>query len=118
MMNSRGQTMLVAIVGLLLSAVPALAHHSFNAEYDNQKFITVKGVITKIDWINQHVAWDVDVKDDNGTVNTWKISNISPIEWRAAHVTRSMAGTVGETVTVQGWLARDGTQRRVWGKTL
>src|SRR5689334_9885148 len=104
-------------IGLVL-AMPAFSHHSFNAEYDNKKFVTVTGVVKKIEWINPHVAWEIDVKEPDGTVNTWKISNISPLEWRAAHVTRDMVGKIGETVTVQGWLARDGTLHRVCGKTL
>jgi len=101
----------------LLLAFPALAHHSVNAEYDTRKELKITGVIKEIDWINPHVSWLVDVKDSNGNVTTWKVSNVAPSEWRATGVTRKDAGKVGDTVTAEGWLARD-IANRLYGKKM
>ncbi len=64
---------------LLLMAVPVLAHHSFGAEYDVTKPVTVMGVITKIDWTNPHTYLFVDVKDDKGKVANWKFEGYPPV---------------------------------------
>jgi Family of unknown function (DUF6152) len=116
-MSKNLQRVSLAVLGLLLSVTSVLAHHSVNAEYDTQKETKITGVITKIEWINPHVSWDVEVKDADGTVNTWKVSNVAPSEWRAAGVKRDMAGKIGDTVTAEGWLARS-VPHRFYGKKL
>ena len=52
----------VATIGLLVAAVPALAHHSLQSEFDIEKSITLKGVVTRVDWVNPHVRVYLDVK--------------------------------------------------------
>ena len=62
---------ILGITGALLAAAPLLAHHSFAAEYDAKKPIELKGVITKVDWMNPHVYFYIDVKDESGKVANW-----------------------------------------------
>ena len=67
------------IAGLsILGAAPLLAHHAFAAEYDAKQFITLKGSLTTVDWINPHAWLHVDVKDDSGKVVNWAIEFGSP----------------------------------------
>src|ERR1700747_1468630 len=70
----RGTTRLAwAAPAALLCALPLLAHHSFSAEFDAGKTVTLHGVISKVDWINPHIFIYVDVKDDAGKTTTWAL---------------------------------------------
>jgi hypothetical protein len=95
-----------AIVGLLLSA-PVFAHHSFGAEYDDAKPVTITGVVTKVDWENPHIHFYMDVKDDSGVI-PWKFEGFPPNMLRRQGWTRETM-KIGDTVTVYGWRARDGS---------
>jgi hypothetical protein len=57
---------------------PAMAHHSVNAEFDTTKELTFTGVLTKIDNVNPHSWWYVDVKADDGKVTNWKLESVGP----------------------------------------
>ena len=94
-------------VTLLLAAVPVVAHHSFAAEYDNNKQITVKGVVQKVEWVNPHAYVFIDVKDESGKVTTWAFESLSPNALARQGWSRNSL-KVGETVTVNGYLAKDG----------
>jgi len=96
------------LAGACLAMVaPIFAHHSFKAEYDETRQVTVTGIITKVLWKNPHVVLNVDVKDDSKTANWilelaspnglmtqgWKVDSIKP----------------GDQVTATGFPARDGS---------
>ena len=60
-----------AALGLLLAAVPVMAHHSFAAEFDSNKPVKLTGTVTKIEWMNPHAYFYIDVKDASGKVTNW-----------------------------------------------
>ena len=99
---------LVAGLGLLAPAA-ALAHHSFAAEYDAKKPVTLKGKVTKVEWTNPHARFYVDVKDESGAVANWNFELASPNVLTRNGWTRHSLN-VGDQVTVEGAQAKDGSQ--------
>jgi Family of unknown function (DUF6152) len=67
-----------AALALLTIAAPARAHHSANAEFDTQKQMTITGVLTKVENVNPHSWWHVDVKGPDGKVQSWTLESLSP----------------------------------------
>jgi Family of unknown function (DUF6152) len=103
------EKLVVCMAGLLLaSALPLLAHHSFAAEYDANKKVTLKGTITKIDWMNPHIWIYLDAKDDKGAVIHWQCEGGPPNTLTRNGWTKD-ALKPGDEVTVEGSLAKDGT---------
>jgi hypothetical protein len=92
---------------LLAVSWPARAHHSFAAEYDSTKTVTVKGTIQKLEWVNPHAYFWVDVKDENGKITTWAFESLSPNALARQGWNRNSLKK-GEEVTVEGYLAKDG----------
>jgi len=95
-----------ACLGLLVSVAPALAHHSFAAEYDTSKPIKVTGVVTKMEWMNPHARFYVDVKEVDGTVSTWNFE-LGAIPVLLKQGWRKDALKPGDQVTVEGNRAKD-----------
>ena len=98
----------VLTINMVLLAAPLLAHHSFAAEYDEKKPITLKGVVTKVEWSNPHARFYVDVKDDKGNVTNWNLELASPnVLMRKGWKRNSLQ--VGDAVEVSGSQAKDGS---------
>lgn len=97
----------LGVACLLLTALPAWPHHSFGAEYDVNKPVTLTGVVTKVEWTNPHCYFFLDVKDADGAVTNWKFEGYPPnvlsrVGWR-----KDVTMKVGDTVTIFAWRARD-----------
>lgn len=104
----RGIAALLMTIAVLVSGLSVAAHHSFAAQYDSNKPITLKGGITRIEWANPHIYFYIDVADSSGTVQ-WAIEGGAPSTlYRAGW--RKDSAKVGDTVTVSGFLARDGSK--------
>lgn len=101
---------LIGVAGILCPVAQLYAHHSFAAEYDEKKVIVLKGTVTRFDWLNPHVRFYVDVKDDKGKVTNWDLELMSPNTLTRAGWDRH-ALKVGDEVTVTAYLAKDGTTR-------
>jgi hypothetical protein len=100
--------LLVAGVGLIGGAAPLFAHHSFAAEFDSNKSITVEGTVTQIEWMNPHARFYVDAKDASGRTINWEFEMGSPnVLQREGWTRHSMKA--GDHVIVGGFLAKDGS---------
>src|SRR5262249_29984287 len=99
----------ICCAGLLLAAFAARAHHSFGAEYDASKPITLTGVVTKVEWTNPHSHFFMDVKDAKGSVANWKFEGYPPSVLSRTGWKRDTTLKPGDEVTVFGWRSRDGT---------
>jgi len=100
---------LIAGFGLLL-AVPLMAHHSFSAEFDADQLVELTGGVTKIEWMNPHVWFFIDVSDDEGAVTNWGWEMGSPNGLMRNGWTRNSM-KVGDIVSVEGSAAKDGSNR-------
>ncbi len=99
----------VSIAGLLLCfAVPVEAHHSFVAQYDADQPITLSGIVTKIEWMNPHTRFYIDVEDEGGNVVNWNLELASPNVLTRRGWTRNSL-QVGDVVTVDASRAKDGS---------
>ena len=100
---------LAFLTGMLLAlgVAPVLAHHSFAAEFDSNQKVTLKGVVTKVEWMNPHTWFYFDVRDESGKVASWQCETGAPIElvrrgWKRNDL------KVGDQVNVEGFRAKVG----------
>jgi Family of unknown function (DUF6152) len=94
-------------LGMIVPALPVLAHHSFGAEYDAKQPVTLKGTVTKFEWTNPHARFYIDVKDENGKVTNWNLELASPNVLNRQGWTRHSLN-IGDVITVEGSRAKDG----------
>jgi hypothetical protein len=99
---------ITGLFGLLIAAAPMLAHHSFAAEYDSNKPIKFQGKVTKVEWMNPHVYFYVDAKDDSGKQVNYAVETGAPNGlyrqgWRKDSL------KVGDMVSIDGFRAKDGS---------
>jgi len=99
---------------LFLFAARLTAHHSFGAEYDATKPITISGVLTKIEWTNPHSFIYLDVTDEKGNVANWKMEGYPPNVLYRNGWQKDLTMKPGDKITVTGWRSRDGTN---WGQS-
>ena len=107
-MGIRNRLLWAAAVALMCG-LPAIAHHSFAAEFDSNKTVTLKGVVSKVDWINPHIFIYVDVKDSSGKVTTWSLQSLPPLFFRGSGLTKDLLLSNKQEVTVTANPAKDGT---------
>lgn len=105
----------LAVVLALVAGSGALAHHSVPGQFDTAKPMTLKGTISKIDWINPHIYIHLDVRDAKGNVTTWALATLPTAMMRRSRITKeSLQGKPGEIVKVNAVPARDGTKTLAW----
>jgi hypothetical protein len=106
--------LIAALLVLVAFALPLVAHHSFAAEYDGTKPVNVTGTLTKVEWMNPHIWFYLDVKDQNGNVTNWGFSAAPPGVLMRRGIVKD-ALKVGSVIHVEGFRARDGSNNASGG---
>ena len=108
-MRTRLTVAVASLAGLLTTAVPVIAHHSFAAEYDASKPIKLTGTVTKIEWTNPHCYFYIDVKNEaSGKTENWALELGNPNALlRNGWTPKSVK--IGDEVSVEGTRAKDGS---------
>ena len=96
-------------LGLALAATPAFAHHSFAAEFDGKKPVTLTGTVVRMEWTNPHAHFYIAVKEQSGETATWEFELASP-NGLTRHGWSRNSIKPGDVVTVMGYLAKDGSK--------
>jgi DNA/RNA endonuclease YhcR with UshA esterase domain len=99
-------------IALMLASAPLAAHHSWTADYDAAKPVTVKGVVTKVEWTNPHTHFYIDSKDEKGTVTSWNFEMASTLALERSGWSRKTLQP-GDAVTITGFGGRAVTTRAI-----
>ena len=110
--NRLGIATTVLEMGIVMSGKTSVAHHEFSAEFDIDKPMTLKGTLVRWEMINPHSWVHVDVEDASGNSVTWQIEGGSPNELIRNGVTKNTV-EVGTVLSIEGYLAKDGTEKAV-----
>ena len=111
---SRFQGRGLAVAVLLTAAIsPAFAHHGFDAEFTLTRPVTLTGVVTKVDWINPHAYFYLDVKDKSGKTVNWAFETQNPGQLHHNGMQRDMV-PIGATVTIDAYGARIPNKPLAW----
>ena len=95
-------------ISLLMTVSGALAHHSFAAQYDSTKQVTLKGTLTKVEWMNPHTYFYIDSKDEAGQITNWAVEGGAPnVLYRQGWKPDSLKA--GDQVTIVGSRAKNGS---------
>jgi hypothetical protein len=95
-------------LGVLFTAIPLMAHHSFAAEYDSKQTIKITGAVTKVEWMNPHIYYYVDVKSGDGKLVNYAVEGGTPNQlYRQGWRKNSLR--IGDVITVNGYKAKDGS---------
>ncbi len=108
-MNIKFSFALALGLGSILATSPLSAHHSFAAQYDRSKPITLTGPVKRVDWINPHARFFVEAKDAEGKAVLWEIELGAPAGLMRQGWTRNSL-KIGDVVTVNASLAKDGSK--------
>ncbi len=103
-------SLLVVGIAMAVIIVPASAHHSFSAEYDSKKVITLTGTVTKVEWMNPHVYFYIDVNGEDGKPANWACEMGPPNGLQRSRWTRNTM-KIDDEVTVNGSRAKDGSKQ-------
>jgi hypothetical protein len=101
---------ILAGTALLAAATSVWAHHSFSAEFAENKPVKLRGTVTKMEWINPHAWIHIDVKDESGKVTSWMVECGAPNVLFRRGITKN-AVTPGMEIVVDGYRAKDGSAR-------
>src|SRR6266542_1482751 len=108
-----------AAVAAFALAAPVAAHHSFAAIWDETSEFKVTGTLTKVDWVNPHIYYFMDVMDDKGNTLKYSFEGMPPAMLRRLGFTKETLGNfVGQVISVQAYAARDHTKTLGFGKTV
>ena len=109
-MGSRQWALMTLFCGLLLAAIPAIAHHSVAAEYDFDKPVEFTGTLKQMEWINPHAMLHLEVMNQDGSKAVWIFQTTGAGALRQKGLARASQGglTVGETYTISGFAAKNG----------